>query len=90
MDRHTANKALIAPLRAALYDFQDSTVRAALDAVLAPDAALRFCHPLGGSLGPDGYWRDILMPLATAFTFSISGEYFPLIAAWALAPNTRF
>ncbi|WP_164727075.1 hypothetical protein [Shimia sediminis] len=32
MDRHTAHKALIAPLRAAMYDFEASSVREALPA----------------------------------------------------------
>ena len=30
------------------------------------------------------------MPLATACTFSISGENFPLIAAWVFAAKIRF
>ncbi len=53
---HTDNKALIAPLRAAMYDFSEAGVRAALEAVLAPDALCRFAHPLGDMTGPDGLY----------------------------------
>ena len=66
MDRHTANKALIAPLRAAMYDFSQDGVRAALAAVLGSDALCRFAHPLGDMTGPDGLYDGAYAPLFDA------------------------
>ena len=60
MNRHDAHKSLIRPLRAAMYDFSEPGVRAALDAVMAPDALVRLCHPLGDMTGAgfyDGAYR---------------------------------
>ena len=66
MDRHTANKALIAPLRAAMYDFSETGVRRALAAVLAPDALCRFAHPLGDMTGPDALYTGAYAALFDA------------------------
>ena len=55
-DIHTQNKALITPLRAAMYDFSEPGVRAALEAVMAPDAICRFAHPLREMTGPDALY----------------------------------
>ena len=55
MDTHTANKALIAPLRAAMYDFSETGVRAAL-AGIAPDAVFRHCHPFGEIAGGAAFY----------------------------------
>ena len=67
MDRHTEHKALIAPLRAAMYDFAQVPVRAALEQALAPDALVRLGHPMGDVTGPDGLY---------------DGAYRDLLAAW--------
>ena len=56
-DIHTTNKALISPLRAAMYDFSERSVRSALEALLAPDAICRFSHPIRDMTGPDGLWN---------------------------------
>ncbi|MCG7573773.1 ester cyclase [Phaeobacter sp. CNT1-3] len=56
MDRHSQNKALIAPFRAAAYDFSASAVQTALRDLAAPDAMFRLCHPLGDLQGPDGFY----------------------------------
>ncbi len=56
MDRHTQNKALIAPLRAAMYDFDTETVRAALVEVSAPEALFRICHPFGDLVGAEAFF----------------------------------
>ncbi len=56
MDKHTANKALIAPLRAAMYDFDEKGVRAALEAIIAPDAIIHMPYPLGDLTGPEGLY----------------------------------
>lgn len=55
-DVHTQNKAVLAPLRAAMYDFTDAGVRAALAAVTAPDALFHHCHPLGDTTGSDAFY----------------------------------
>jgi len=56
MDRHTRNKAHIAPLRAAQYDFTEDGVRAAMGVVFAHDAIFRLCHPFGETEGPDAFY----------------------------------
>lgn len=66
MDRHTANKTLIAPLRAAMYDFTEAGVRSALDAVLTPEAACRLAHPFGDMHGPQALYDMAYGPLARA------------------------
>ena len=66
MDRHTANKTLIAPLRAAMYDFTEAGVRSALDAALAPEAVCRFAHPFGEMNGPQVLYDKAYGPLARA------------------------
>ena len=67
MDIQTRNKAVIAPLRAAMYDFSESAVRAALSAAAAPDAVFHHCHPLGDSTGPEAFYARAYAPLLTAF-----------------------
>ncbi|MEL7114081.1 MAG: ester cyclase [Pseudomonadota bacterium] len=65
-DIHTRNKALIAPLRAAMYDFSERGVRAGLEAVLAPDAICHFAHPLGDMIGPGALFDVAYAPLFKA------------------------
>lgn len=67
MDRHAANKALIAPLRQAMRDFDEAGVRRALAAVAAPDALFRLCHPFGDSTGPDAFYDCAYRGLLTAW-----------------------
>ncbi|WP_068115924.1 ester cyclase [Tropicimonas marinistellae] len=62
-DVHTANKAVLAPLRAAMYDFGEAGVRAALDTVLAPDALVHMCHPFGDVTGPEALYDTCYAPL---------------------------
>jgi len=60
-DRPTQNKALVAPLRAAMYDFTESGVRTALAAALAPDAlSARAYAPLFEAI-PDLERRDYIV-----------------------------
>lgn len=66
-DAPTRAKALVAPLRAAQYDFDDAGVRAALDAVLAPDAVVRLAHPLGQMTGPAAFFDRAYAPLFDAW-----------------------
>lgn len=66
-DIHTSNKARLAPLRAAMRDFEEAPVRAALEAVLAPDAAVHLCHPLGDLTGPQALYERAFAPLFAAW-----------------------
>ncbi|TCD15104.1 ester cyclase [Oricola cellulosilytica] len=66
MDRHTRNKSLIAPVRAAMYDFSEEGVRSALNAIVAPDAEIRLAHPLGEMSGPDALYDGVYAPLNRA------------------------
>jgi len=65
-DAPSAHKAHVAPLRAAMYDFSEAGVRAALDAAFAPDAAIRLCHPLGEMTGPQALYETAYAPLFDA------------------------
>lgn len=65
-DAATRHKALVAPLRAAMYDFEEKPVRAALDALLAPDALTRFAHPLGDARGAEAFYDRVYAPLFNA------------------------
>ena len=60
-------KALLAPLRAAMVDFDSATVLAELRALSSDDALFRLCHPLGDSVGADAYfdraYRELLVAL---------------------------
>ncbi|VCU61533.1 FIG01073484: hypothetical protein [Tritonibacter mobilis] len=67
MDVHTQNKALIAPLRAAMYDFDAAGVRAALGSVCAPDVLFRFCHPFGDLTGVDAFYDAVYAGLFNAW-----------------------
>ena len=63
---YTKMKALVAPVRAAMYDFTPDGVRAALDAVLTPDALCRFAHPLGDMVGAEALYTRAYAPLLAA------------------------
>jgi len=65
-DVHTRNKALIRPLRRALYDYEPEGVRAALAQVFAPDATVRLAYPFEDLDGPAGFYADALAPLNAA------------------------
>ncbi|WP_417840061.1 ester cyclase [Tritonibacter scottomollicae] len=67
MDVHTQNKALIAPLRAAMYDFDAAGVRAALGSLCAPDAVFRFCHPFGDLTGVEAFYDAVYAGLFKAW-----------------------
>lgn len=67
MDRHTHHKALLAPVRAAQYDFSEKSYRAALEAVCAPDVVFRMAHPLGEMTGTDAFFETAIAPLARAW-----------------------
>jgi predicted ester cyclase len=60
---HTENKALIAPLRQALYNFDSEGVRAALRDVIASDAIVHMPFPFGDMTGPDALYDTCYAPL---------------------------
>ncbi|ETX26640.1 ester cyclase [Roseivivax isoporae] len=64
--RFTAMKAALAPLRAAMYDFDAGRVRRALDAAAAPDAVFRLGHPFGETTGVAAFFEVALAPLLAA------------------------
>ena len=61
-----ALKALIAPLRAAAQTATPEGLRAALGAVMAPDALVHMCHPFGDLTGPDAVYEHCFAPLLAA------------------------
>ncbi|MEM7520823.1 MAG: ester cyclase [Pseudomonadota bacterium] len=66
MDRHTQHKELIAPLRAAMYDFDAGAVRAALAEVCAADVIFRLAFPFETISGVDRYFDAAYAPLLAA------------------------
>lgn len=65
-DLPTRHKALIAPLRAAQYDFAEPTVRAALAALMTPETVVHLAHPFGDTVGPDAFYDKAYAPLFKA------------------------
>ena len=65
-DRHTHHKALIAPLRQGLYDFDPDVVRAALRDVMAETAVVHMSFPFGDLCGADALYNTCFAPLAAA------------------------
>lgn len=65
-DAPTAAKKAFAPLRQAMAEFDEGSVRAALGALLAPDAVCHICHPFGDLTGPEALFDDCYAPLLRA------------------------
>jgi len=66
-DIHTQHKALIAPLRAVMYDFSEAGVRAALTKLTTRDTVFHLCHPFGDSIGSDAFFDCAYKDLLTAW-----------------------
>ena len=66
-DPHRKNQARLSPLRASLYDYDATSVQAALRSVFAPTTAVRLTHPFEDLEGPDGLYNEALAPLAAAW-----------------------
>jgi len=62
-----AAKAVIAPLRAALYDFDMDAVRTQLEATFSPRASIRLAFPFEDLDGPEDFLCRALLPLFHAF-----------------------
>ena len=65
-DVHTANKAAIAMLRAAMLDFEEAAVRAALSDLITADAVIHMPYPLGDLIGPSDFYDTCYAPLFEA------------------------
>ena len=65
-DIHSRNKAVVRPLRQALYDYEPGAVRAALSNAFDRDATVRLAYPFEDLDGPDGLYEEAFLPLATA------------------------
>ncbi|THH39096.1 polyketide cyclase [Aliishimia ponticola] len=66
-DIHSENKALIAPLRAALYDFDMAELRRVMGEICAQDALFHHCHPFGDVTGPEAFIDRVFVPLQAAW-----------------------
>ena len=66
MDRHAAHRRAFDRVRAAQYDWDEAGLRAALDAVCAPDAVFRLAHPFGDMDGPAAFHDRALAVLKAA------------------------
>ena len=65
-DVSTKCKALTANLRAAMADFEASSVQTELVKLFAADAKISLCHPFGELLGPQSFYDAAFMPLLQA------------------------
>lgn len=66
-DRHLENKRLLERVRAAQYDWDAGAIRAALEAVSAPEAVFRLAHPFGEMTGPEVFHDRALAVLRAAW-----------------------
>ena len=66
MDRPTRQKSALAPLRAAMADFEAGSVRQALERLLAPDALCHMAHPFGDGRGAEALFATCYAPLLEA------------------------
>ena len=57
---------ILAPLRAAMYDFSEQSVRDALSQSLSDSAVVHMCHPFGDLTGGDQFYETCLAPLFVA------------------------
>lgn len=67
MDRHSTHKDLIAPLLAAMYDFDLEAVRPILHEICAPDVVFRLAFPFETTQGVDAFLDRAYAPLARAW-----------------------
>lgn len=65
-DIHTQNKATLAAMRAAMHDFDESDVRAALKKVIAADAVIHMPYPLNDMTGAQEFYDKCYAPLLSA------------------------
>jgi predicted ester cyclase len=66
MDIHNENKASLAPLRAALYDYEPNAVQRALDSTFAEHAVIHLAYPFETLDGPGALYEQAYRPLHAA------------------------
>lgn len=66
-DLHTQHKALLAPWRAALYDFDAEHAQTVLNDLCAPDVVFRCCHPLGDFHSVEAFFASTVGSLQQAW-----------------------
>lgn len=66
MDLPSRHKALIAPLRASLYDYDEAAVRKILSDLAMPEASFQLAYPFGTMDGPQAFFDMAIAPLAQA------------------------
>ncbi len=67
MTIHALNKAALAPLRLALYDYAPEAARSALAALFANDAKIHLAFPFEDLEGAEGFFHGAIKRLADAF-----------------------
>ncbi|MEC7372511.1 MAG: ester cyclase, partial [Pseudomonadota bacterium] len=67
MGGHADNRARLDGLRAAQYDWDETSLRAVLDGISAPDAVFRLAHPFGDMTGPLAFHDNALAVLKAAW-----------------------
>lgn len=65
-DIHSHHKALLKPLRDALYHYEPEQVRATLAKVFVADATIHLCFPFETLQGPMALYDEVFVPLQTA------------------------
>lgn len=65
-DKNSIHKALLQPLRQALYNFEPSQVLAELNNVLAPEVVAQVSFPLETMIGVNNFYEKAYAPLAQA------------------------
>jgi predicted ester cyclase len=62
----TSLKSLFLPLRKAMADFSETSVRTALSDLCSEDVKIRMCHPFGDMSGIDTFYKTAYQPLLQA------------------------
>ena len=66
-DRHAENRIALDPVRTAQYDWDNPTLRGALNRLVAPDAIFHLAHPFGDMIGADAFFESALSVLRAAW-----------------------
>ncbi|MFK7792587.1 MAG: ester cyclase [Devosiaceae bacterium] len=67
MDLPTHHKQLLAPFRAALYNYDEDALRKSIENVFSPELEAHFAHPIGSNSRITRYMSETYVPLNYAF-----------------------
>lgn len=67
MSNHAKNKFLLEPLRKAQYNFEEGTVRTALESICTTDTTFNYAYPLSTTHGVDDFYETAFAPLLKAW-----------------------